>query len=241
MRTITFIRHGQSNANAGGVTQENHAIQLTALGLHQAEQIARLLPAHVPEILVSPFERTRATARPYCERTGKTPRIVQHLHEFDTIDPDLLQGMNGEERRPVVDRYWAESDPNQRMGKRAETFLEFAARVEQFRMHDLPLLPNGTLVFGHGMWIALLIWRLLGFSARDHAAMQAFRRFQLGLPMPNAAVYHVDELLPQRWQVSVNEPFMRAMAGLPAESGNDARKDHGLLKPSSIQPPGFPP
>lgn len=174
MRTITFIRHGQSHANAGGLTQENPAIELTDFGQRQAAHIARLLPAHAPEILVSPFERARATARPYCELTGKTPRVAKRLHEFDTIDPDLLQGMNGEERRPVIDAYWAKSDPELRMGTKAETFLEFAARVEQFRLCDLPTLQDGTLVFGNA-------------------------------------------LVPQRWQVSVNEILMRTIADLQPE------------------------
>jgi broad specificity phosphatase PhoE len=214
MRTITFIRHGQSAANAGGVTQENHAIPLTALGHRQAAHIAGLLPGHPAAIIVSPFERTRATARPYCELTGVAPRVMEQLHEFETIDPDLLRGMTGEERRPLTEDYWAQSDPDRRMGTRAETFREFALRVEQFREQDLPVLPDGTVVFGHGMWIALLIWQLPGFSVLDHAAMQAFRRFQLSLPMPNAAAYHLNEAAPQHWLPVADEVLMRAIGEL---------------------------
>jgi broad specificity phosphatase PhoE len=92
--------------------------------------------------------------------------------------------MTGAERGPLAAAYWQQADPALRSGVRGETFAEFDARVTAF-MGELDQLPDPTVAFGHGMWMALLLWKLLGFSAEDSVGMQAFRRFQIGLPMPN--------------------------------------------------------
>ena len=44
MHTIHFVRHGQSYANAGGVTQPNAEIELTELGHGQARLVASIFP-----------------------------------------------------------------------------------------------------------------------------------------------------------------------------------------------------
>lgn len=104
------------------------------------------------------------------------------MHEFDNFDLNLIAGMNDSQREPLRESYWQEADPNKRMGTAAETFAEFDQRVEEFLPH-LQDLPDQTMVFGHGMWIGMLIWKLLGFSAGDSLSMKSFRRFQNGLPM----------------------------------------------------------
>ena len=44
MKKIYFVRHGQSLANAGGVTMDHHAIPLTDIGHRQAAALAAFLP-----------------------------------------------------------------------------------------------------------------------------------------------------------------------------------------------------
>ena len=113
----------------------------------------------------------------------------------------------------MIDAYWAASDPTRRMGKDAEQFLEFVARVDGFagEMRDL---PDQTVLFGHGMWFAMLIWRTMGFPVDTPLAMKAFRAFQIGLPMPNCCVY---ELLGDgdTWAVRFNAA---ASASIPSVS-----------------------
>lgn len=208
-RTITFVRHAQSLSNAGAVTMEHSAIPLTELGHRQAQRLAELLPQQPPLVCVSPFERTRHTARPYLQRTGAASRTVHALHEFESFDARLLQGLDGAGRRPVVEAYWREAEPQRRMGESAETFAEFTARVAGFRQQEMPLLPHGTVVFGHGIWIAMLCWTALGFATADGQAMRGFRAFQLGLPLPNGAVYYFDETTPGQWRVRADDALMR--------------------------------
>ena len=51
------------------------------------------------------------------------------------------------------------------MGDQAETFRAFAGRVTSFLADRLPALPDSTVCFGHGIWIGIAAWQLLGFTA----------------------------------------------------------------------------
>lgn len=90
------------------------------------------------------------------------------------------------------------------MGDEAETFRAFAGRVSSFLADRLPALPDGTVCFGHGFWIAMAAWQLLGFLEVNTQTMHQFRRFQAGLPVPNCAVYRLDELAPGDWVMRAN-------------------------------------
>lgn len=147
--------------------------------------------------------RTQQTARPYCIRHNLQPEIVPALAEFSVICPTLIEGLAGGQRKPFVEAFWAESDPHRRMGPGADTFLEFDERVGSFEQ-DIRNLPDGTVIFGHGIWFGLLMWRLQGNRARDADDMKRFRHFQLALPMPNCAVV---DLISEGagWAVHANE------------------------------------
>lgn len=212
MKKIVFVRHGQSVANAGGVTMEHAEIPLSPLGIQQAALLAPRLDKNPKSVLVSNYQRTSETAAPYCEMIGREPTVHPLLHEFSTIDPALMKGMQGEERRPLVETYWKSADPQLRMGEHAETFEEFVARVAEFRTNHLPTLESGTVVFGHGMWIGLLCWQLMGFDTNGSHGMRMFRRFQSGFPMPNCAVYTLTEHANSDWHISFDSQTYRHIA-----------------------------
>ena len=212
MTRIYCVRHGQSTANAGGVTMEHAAIPLSRLGIAQAEVLAGLFDSAPSRILVSSYVRALETAAPYCARVHRQAEVHPLLHEFSALDADQLQGMMGAQRRPLADAYWAAADPQLRAGPKAETFAEFSARVDTFVL-ELARLPDRSVLVGHGIWFGLLFWKLLGFTADDSAGMRAFRRFQTGLPMPNCAVYELD--CPHgehRWNLRANGDAMRAIS-----------------------------
>jgi alpha-ribazole phosphatase len=217
MTTITFIRHGQSVANAGGVAIAHPEIPLSPLGEAQSLALAQALPAQAPMVLTSTYLRAQQTAAPFARRIGVAPQAHPLLHEFDQFDFSLIQGLTGEQREPLRAAFWSRSDPHDRMGDRAETFNEFEQRVEAV-MRELPTWPDGTVIFGHGMWMAMLVWKALGFSAHDNAGMAAYRRFQLALPMTNCAVYHLRQGQPGVWRVQVDEPLTRHASTTPCPS-----------------------
>ena len=99
------------------------------------------------------------------------------------------------------------------MGPQGETFDEFEQRVAAF-LQQLDGIPDRAVLFTHGIWISMLVWKLLGFAAQDGPGMRAFRQFQLGLPMPNCAVYRLREVVPGIWRVQADETIMRKLAAV---------------------------
>ncbi|HEV2702032.1 MAG TPA: histidine phosphatase family protein [Steroidobacteraceae bacterium] len=212
--SVLLIRHGQSQANAGGVTLENPVVPLTELGSQQARTLAGLLPSETPAVWASPFKRALDTAAPYCERLGITAKTHADLREFEVIDTQLMRGSPCAEREAVLARYWLAAEPDARTGPAGETFREFHERINHMRRNLLPSLPDGSVVFGHGLCMALLFWQLWGFEKVDQAAMIHFRRFQLGFPTPNAVVYGLTHVVPGQWTIRVNESALRAVAAI---------------------------
>lgn len=202
MKTLVFVRHAESLANAGGVTMPNAQIPLSEHGWMQARALAEGFEGIPTGVLTSVFLRTQETARPLCERFGLLPQIHPLLHEFSMIDPALIEGLNLAQRRPFTEAYWLAADPDQRLGEAAETFHEFAARVEGFQV-QMDELPAATLVVGHGIWFALLLWRLQGGASRGAVAMSDFRRFQKALPMPNCALHTLTRSAAGVWSARV--------------------------------------
>ena len=203
MKTITFVRHAESVSNAGGVTMPHDAIPLSDLGHQQAKILATLIDVVPTTILVSSMTRTHQTAAPFSERFSMRPKVHPGLNEFSVIDPSLIAGLVGAQRKPFVKAYWDDADPNRRLGVNADTFAEFDARVGSF-LDEMDSLPDSTVIFGHGIWFGLLFWRLLGYSVSDGDSMRAFRRFQIGFPMPNCAVFTLVHVDGKRWSVQAN-------------------------------------
>ena len=200
---MTFVRHGESVSNAGGVTQAHAGIPLSARGRQQARLLADHWRAPPTAVFVSEFSRTAETAAPLCDRFGLSPVALRCLNEFSSLDHTLLEGMVGAERRPLAERYWERVDPDFRTGPLADTFAEFNARVSQFLSH-MAELPHGCLVVGHGIWFGLLVWRLAGREAETSEEMRCFRQFQRTYPMPNCAVYQLQRDHGVAWQVQAD-------------------------------------
>jgi len=189
VKTLYLIRHAQSEANAGGISKPERDIALSPLGREQAQALVARLPRS-NHVYVSELRRTHETAAPYCRAHGITPQVLPQLNEFSCLAFDRIRGMDGTARRPLADAYWQRADPLECTGAGADSFAAFNQRLSAFLAH-YPQLEDGSLLFGHGIWIGLLAWRLLAFSAETAADMAAFRRFQTGLPMPNTAVWQL--------------------------------------------------
>lgn len=158
--------------------------------------------------------RTQQTAEPFCTRWGIQPEQCSALAEFSVIDPVLIDGLSGEERKPFVSAYWNAQDPKLRQGPMADTFHEFNERVGEF-IRLMPDLPDRTVVFGHGIWFGLLHWRLLGYGADSASDMTRFRRFQQGLPMPNCATFLLKNNGGAHWCITADEAINKAIAAIP--------------------------
>ena len=132
--------------------------------------------------------RTRETTAPYCRHYGIEPAELPCLNEFSYLPFDLIAKLSPSERRPIARAYWQRGDVDERVGQGTDSFADFDTRLEAF-LQQWHHLPDGSLLFGHGIWIALLAWKLLGFQVASPADMAAFRAFQTAMPMPNTAVW----------------------------------------------------
>jgi alpha-ribazole phosphatase len=202
-KTIYFIRHGESVANAGGITMENKKIPLSSKGLVQAQSVVENFKIMPSQILVSEYLRTHQTAKPFCCRNNSEYQVCTELNEFSIISHELIEGMTGTQRRPIADAFWSEGDVNKRMGIEADTFNEFSERVNGF-IAGMSQLSNGTVLFGHGIWFGMLLWKLMGFAANDQQSMIGFRRFQNGLPISNCIIYRLHSVNDRNWSVYVH-------------------------------------
>lgn len=191
-RRIYLIRHAESDANVGVVNTEPAAIPLTRHGRDQALALAQALSVPPLCVLSSPYLRAFETAQIVCAHFAITPTKLDLLHEFNTLAADSWIGTTFEHRKSLVDRYWAACNPHHSAGVGAESFIEFVGRVQQF-LSRLERLDDATYIFGHGNWLAMLMWQLRNPSVQiDKASMTEFRAFQMALPIANCAVYEFE-------------------------------------------------
>src|SRR5690349_11276037 len=96
MKTIYFVRHGESQANADGIMAGREwETPLTETGMKQARKAGQFLKGKgIQMIMVSPMERTRRTASIIAEEIGLEP---SKLIENDLI---MEQGMGKYSGRP---------------------------------------------------------------------------------------------------------------------------------------------
>jgi broad specificity phosphatase PhoE len=185
---VCFIRHGQSESNAGLASDEPAQIPLTALGRAQALELARALPA--PALVVrSPYLRAQQTAEALLARHPTAPVEDWPVQEFTYLSPARYRQSTQAQRAPHVQAYWQRADPHHQDGDGAESFFAFNARVEA----ALARLRNETrspvLVFGHGQFLQRLMFVLVtGRTSAGADEMGRFRQFMLSAPVANTAV-----------------------------------------------------
>ncbi|MDD2183627.1 histidine phosphatase family protein [Kingella sp. SNUBH-2017] len=195
MKNIYLIRHAQSAANAmpshgGLVSYRNAEIPITELGQTQAASLAQWLREHTPQpdaVFVSPYLRTQQTARPYLEQSSLKAEVLHDLHEFNYLSFAHIDGQNFTRLKQLSEAYWQRNDPDYRDGEDCDSFASFYRRIADTRAHFRRLPDGNYTVFGHGFWIGLLLWQLIG---RNHGIdMHHFRTFELQVRPRNTEVF----------------------------------------------------
>lgn len=195
MKQIYLIRHAQSAANAGKtsdtVTHPNANIPITELGQQQAEQLSIWLRQNIEnvhEIFVSPYLRTQQTAAPYVQAMNMQPTILPDLHEFNYLSFANIQGKTFQDVKTQSERYWALNDVDFRDGDDCDSFASFFQQISDVRQYFATKDDGVYVVFGHGFWIGVLLWQLIGRYA-DSLTMTKFREFELLVRPKNTDVY----------------------------------------------------
>lgn len=194
MTALYIIRHGQSLANTGAESMPDKTVPITDKGQTQAQLLCQYWQTTMPApsaIYHSQMLRTRQTAQPFCDHYGIAPSELALLNELSCLGFATVKGLMGEQRSKIAQQYWSSADIHHRDAADADSFADFLARIDDF-IALAPTLPDNSLCFGHGQWIGLLAWRLLGCQVENNRDMQKFRQFQTAMPMTNTVVYRLD-------------------------------------------------
>lgn len=132
MSIIYLVRHGESEANAGKVTQNSKDIPLTELGHEQAAKVPANLPTHIDRIFYSSFYRTKQTAEPTIKVHPEAKiELWADIHEFDYLRPEAYIGTTILERRVEATEYWEKGDPYYQIDPRVESFAQMIDRIHR--------------------------------------------------------------------------------------------------------------
>ncbi len=120
MLTVRFIRHGESLANAGGITSETHSIPLTDRGWAQALEVSESFTAAPALLVASPYLRAHDTAKPTVARFPLVPFEIWPVQEFTYLAAERCLDTTTAHRLPWATAFWTAADPHYVDGGGAE-------------------------------------------------------------------------------------------------------------------------
>ncbi len=201
MKTIYFIRHAQSQANAGQATFDNETIGLTETGEQQARQLAQTLTGTPDLIICSKYIRTQLTAVPVIAKLPNTPVDILPLHEFTYLSPTICAGTTAHRRQNWVFDYWESCNPSFVHGVGAESFDQFMTRIEECLAILQTDKAQNMYVFTHG-YVLRAIWQiLLGHKfPSEYERMHHFHHHMGLLEVPNTCIFKAN-FNNNEWQI----------------------------------------
>jgi len=196
MRSITLIRHAESEANAGLPTVSPSCIRITELGHQQAATLATTLADAPCLFVVSPYIRTHQTAAPVIARHAAVPVEEWPVHEYTYLNPIHYSGTTETQRGEFARHYWTRCDPQWNDGGGAESFADLIARIDHLEERFRQRQEKHIIVFTHGYFIkALLLRRDHPRAPVDAALMAAFRDGRKQDHLANTALVQLTPLL----------------------------------------------
>ena len=135
-----FLRHGETDWNAQGLSQGNTDIPLNAVGLAQAKRAARTLEGSgIATVVASPLSRARVTAEIAAEALGLSV----------SFDDDLREVNFGEQEGQPMGDWYDDWIAGTYTPERAESFPALLARAVSAVNRALSR-PAPVLVVAHG-------------------------------------------------------------------------------------------
>ena len=194
MKTVYFVRHGESEANVGAPIFTGEESRLTPKGVEQAKFIAkRCANLQVDVILSSPAVRTLATAREITLITGKNAEVHEMFTERKL--PSQLLGKprnradeNCDTEQMYTDWFRSFYEPNLQVGD-VENFATLKSRVSEALQYLQARPESRILVVTHGFFLhmtASLV--LLG----ENLSIDDFRKAARAIWMDNTGLTRLD-------------------------------------------------
>jgi 2,3-bisphosphoglycerate-dependent phosphoglycerate mutase len=177
---ICFIRHAESESNAGGRTSDPATILLSKQGIAQAEALALTLSNKPSLVVTSRYIRTKQTALPVIKKFKDVSHEEWDIHEFTYLSPVKCENTNSSDRLSMVREYWEKCDPSYSDGVGAESFVDLISRANQ-TIKKLRLLDNrNIMIFSHEQFIKAVLWLIASDrNPLDSKNMKSFRQVLL--------------------------------------------------------------
>lgn len=161
-RRFFIIRHGESESNAGLVTQSAGSVNLTEKGKREAQAAADAFNVTPDLIVTSSYIRTQQTAEPFLQKFKGTPQEEWNIREFTYLSEVHYTGRTNDQRRAALEEYWDRADPHMHEGGTGESFVEFITRLRDFIDKMKNDEAGVTLAFSHGYMMSGLLFLLEG-------------------------------------------------------------------------------
>jgi len=158
MKTIYFVRHGESTANAGFPTYQGETSELTDIGKEQARFIAaRCKNLSVDALVASSAMRARQTAGYIAQEIGKEV-MINGLFTERKLPKELMGRQRSDPDSQAMEGEWMQSffRDGLRVGS-GENFGDLKARVQQALVYLLERPEEHILVVSHGFFLHMLI------------------------------------------------------------------------------------
>lgn len=161
---ITFVRHGETDANASSIWQGQGDAALSEIGRKQAASLkVRLEAKHFDVVLSSDLRRTMQTS----ELAGLEPAADSSWREMDIGDWEGLTRTEVQAQFPDEINRLRSGDRDVAMGG-GESWVEFGRRIDGALQRLVSETPTGSrvLVMAHGGVIHVALSARLGFRDR---------------------------------------------------------------------------
>jgi probable phosphoglycerate mutase len=195
MPTVLFIRHAESEANAGKPTAYPATIQITPKGFKQANAIASFFTKKPGLIITSSYKRTYETAQPTFARFPEACHEEWPVEEFTYLTPlDTLTTFI--ERKPMVEAFWQKDDPSYADSDEVESFTTFIDRVQKVLQRLRQTREDTIAVFSHEQFMCAILWLFLKNKLEPDSPLcsdskKQFRDFLALCRFPNGAILPV--------------------------------------------------
>ncbi len=190
MKTVLFIRHGESEANAGFPTSDPASIALTLRGFEQANFVSDLIDIKPDLVITSSYIRTQQTAEPFLKKHPNIKTEIWPIHEFDFLSPKECMNTTVEQRKPWVKSFWDKCETDYNHGEDSESFGDFKSRVLASIKRLEEVEEENIIVFAHGH-VMRAVWQYFITQNEniDKVCMEYFRDNMSRLPVPNTAIF----------------------------------------------------
>ena len=156
-KNVIFVRHAESEANAGLPTTSPSSVPLSSKGHKQALALAENFPIEPELIVLSKYIRTHETATPLISKL-KNAKVEtwDMVHEFTFLDREKYKNTTTHYRRQFAVAYWEKQDPFYKDGPHEENFIDLLQRAEKLFEIIKERNENNIAIFSHGQFITAL-------------------------------------------------------------------------------------